>query len=1146
MSKCIELFTSNSNVQFILNETISKCNVLVENSTDDINCLLTAAIFKNNSSRIVFYVASNVYKATLCYDKIGKIIGYENINLYAIDEVVASEVDATSSEFKSERINTIKSILSDEHKVVVTHINAVLRDLIPSKTFIDNVISINEGCTIDSKQLIKSLISMGYHKSPTTNVVGDFSVRGGVIDIYPINCIKPVRLDLFDDEVEKIKYFDSNTQKSIKDEVLKSVEIYPNCELIYNNPDEVISKINADVKTNSLLNEINKDLEDIKNYNISEKMHKYLYYMTDNCENIFDYSKDKICLFDDVNELSDNYEKTIIEFTNFMMNKEANNLKLAYFNDFYTAFMNDRNVYLNKLGKTIDKEIRVSNKININGSIVNYYQNDIKLLAQEIKNNKKNHYYLCANNEEHKRMLIETLGYNGLTIKDVDFITDENAISFAFSSGLVFIEESKIYKKMALKSTKYRSTYQNTESINSKDDIKPGDYVVHYDYGIGRYNGIKTINFNDIANDYLSITYGNMDICIPVDKINLLEKYQTEEGFAPKLTNIGTGEWEKKKSKIKEKIENIARDLILLQAVRETKKGYKYDSDDEIQESFENDFEFVETKDQLDAINSIKKDMEDGKIFDRLVCGDVGYGKTEVAIRVAMKTVLNGKQVAYLAPTTILTRQHYYTFKERMEKYGVKVELINRLVKPKKQKQIVEGLKNGSIDVVIGTHALLNDKIQYKDLGLLIIDEEQRFGVTHKEKIKQYRNNVNVLTLTATPIPRTLQMSIMGVKQMSLIETPPQNRYPIQTYVLERNDAVIREAIYNELARSGQVFYLHNRVKDLELVAKRIQEEVPEARIGIAHGQMGKSELEDTIQDFIDRKYDVLICTTIIETGIDIPNTNTLIIDMSDKLGLAQMYQIRGRVGRSDRVSYAYFMYDKSSILTPEGEARLEAIKEFTSLGSGYKIAVRDLIIRGAGDFLGKEQSGFMDTVGLDLYIKLLDECMNEVKGIKFETTEESNYINNIEISKHVSDEYVNDEEIKIYIHKRIASIETKEDKESVINEFKDRFGEINNELMTYIEKQYLDSLANKYGIERIDLNDFKVNVVFSKEQSKTINGTDIMKIVFKMGEDYSIQYRNSKFVIQINRITNWNTWIKNLNGIIEELFCKDKAVAKM
>ena len=616
MSKCIELFNSNSNVQFILNETISNCNILVENSTDDINCLLTAALYKKNSSKIVFYVSSNVYKATLCYDKIGKIIGYENINLYAIDEIVASEVDATSSEFKSERINTIKSILSGEHKVVVTHINAVLRDLIPSKTFIDNVISINEGCTIDSKQLIRSLISMGYHKSPTTNVVGDFSVRGCVIDIYPINCIKPVRLDLFDDEVEKIKCFDPNTQKSIKDEIINTIDIYPNCELIYKDSDAVISKIKNDITTDSLLNEVNRDLEDIKNYNLSEKMHKYLYYLSDSYETIFDYSKDKICIFDDVTDLSQSYEKAIIELTNFMMNREVNNLKLAYFNDFYTAFMNNKNIYLNKLGKSFDKEIRISNKININGSIVNYYQNDIKLLAQEIKTNKKRRYYICASSEEHKKMLSETLGYNGINRNDVEFVVDERAISFAFSDGLVFVDETKIYKKMELKNTKYRSTYQNTESINSKDDIKPGDYVVHYDYGIGRYNGIKTIELNGIVNDYLSITYANMDICIPVDKINLLEKYQTEEGFAPKLTNIGTGEWDKKKAKIKEKIENIARDLILLQAVRETKKGFKYEKDDEILESFENDFEYVETKDQLEAINNIKRDMEDGKIFD--------------------------------------------------------------------------------------------------------------------------------------------------------------------------------------------------------------------------------------------------------------------------------------------------------------------------------------------------------------------------------------------------------------------------------------------------------------------------------------------------------------------------------------------------
>jgi len=1138
MNECINLFISNKNVDQVLKKINKPCELLIENSTDNINSLLAASLFLKEQKQTIFYCASNVYKATLAYDKIGKLIGYQNVLFYAIDEVVASEVDATSTEFKSERINAIQSIINNENKVIVTHINALIRDLIPSSLFEQSKITLKKDDRIDIKCLIKKLIQIGYRKSPTTNVVGDFSVRGEILDIYPINMISPIRIDLFDDEIEVIKVFDPNTQKSIKEKTISQVCIYPNTELIYD-ADKTIDKIKNEIDI-SEFDKLEKDIEEIKNYQVSEKIHKYLHYMVEKTEKIFDYAKEEIILFDDLNEIYDSYLKTQIELETFLAQKESTNLNFCYFDDIYSAFEKKNNVYLNKINRESNLEIRFTDKASLDGIVVNYYQNDIKLLAQEIKNNKKTNYTLFASKPENKKMLLETLSYNGIKEKDIHIVLEENAISFGFCDGNLYIDESSIYKKMALKATKYRSTYQNTQEINSKEDIKKGDYVVHYDYGIGKYNGIKTIKLNDITNDYLSISYANMDLFIPVEKINLLEKYQTEEGYEPKLTNIGNGEWDKKKNKIKEKIENIARDLILLQAVRETKNGFKYNKDDEIQESFEKDFEFVETKDQYQAINDIKKDMEDGKIVDRLVCGDVGYGKTEVAIRIAMKTVLNGKQVAYLAPTTILTRQHYYTFKDRMEKYGVRVEMVNRLVKPKKLKSILQDLKEGKVDVVIGTHALLNDKIEYKDLGLLIVDEEQRFGVTHKEKIKQYKNNVNVLTLTATPIPRTLQMSIMGAKQMSLIETPPQNRYPIQTYVLEKNYAVIREAIYNELARGGQVFYLHNKIKDIDKIANKIQQEIPEARVKIAHGQMEKEVLENTIQDFIDKKFDVLLCTTIIETGIDIPNTNTLIIDMSDRLGLSQMYQIRGRVGRSDRVSYAYFMYDKDCVLTKEGEARLQAIKEFTSLGSGYKIAVRDLVIRGAGDFLGKEQSGYMDTIGLDLYIKTLNDCMNEVKGIQPEIVETS-YENNIQISKYVSDEYVNDEELKIYIHKKIATIKTRDDYDEVYSEFEDRFGTISEDLKRYMDRQYLDSLSKKYNIEKINMNEFKISVVFSKETSKVIDTQKLMKLIFGLGEDYSIQYKNQKITILINKITNKSSWMENTNYLIEELLVKQK-----
>ena len=697
-------------------------------------------------------------------------------------------------------------------------------------------------------------------------------------------------------------------------------------------------------------------------------------------------------------------------------------------------------------------------------------------------------------------------------------------------NGIEVITEENIFKKLKLKNSKYRSIYQNTMSINTKEDLKPGDYVVHYDYGIGRYQGIEAVELKGVTNDYLSIKFSNTELFVPIERINLIEKYLGSEGSIPALSTIGTKEWERKKAKIQQKVESIAQDLIDVQAQREEMNGFRYDLDDEIQKQFESDFEFETTRDQQKAIDDIKKEMETGKIIDRLVCGDVGYGKTEVAIRIAMKTVLNNKQVAFLAPTTILTRQHAQTFKARFEKYGVKVELLNRLVTKKEQTRIIEDLKKGSVDIIIGTHSLLSDNVKFKNLGLLIIDEEQRFGVTHKEKIKKLKTNINVLTLTATPIPRTLQMSIMGVRQLSLMETPPQNRYPVQTYVLEKNDTIIREAIYRELGRGGQVFYLHNRIEDLDLLYSRLRRLVPDARIVKAHGQMEREALEDAIQAFIDKEFDVLLCTTIIETGIDIPNTNTLIVDMADRLGLAQMYQIRGRVGRSNRISYAYFMFEKNQVLTDASSKRLQAIKEFTTLGSGYKIAVRDLAIRGAGDILGKEQSGFIDMIGLDLYMKMLSDAIDKLKGNAKKEEQETKF--QVKVSKHVSDKYVSDDDIKIYIHKEIKNINSKQRKIEVEQELRDRFGKLTEEIKTYINKQYMESIAKEIGIEKISLQNNLLEIIFKPEA--IIDGGKLFKIAYKVNEKFTFQYLSRKIIMKLNIISNEN-WINQLIQIIEE-----------
>lgn len=1138
MNNIVSLFNNDDRVKEVL-KTIDEASfaLLISNTTLNHNYLLAYAAFLKTNNFVV-YVASNLYQATLAYEAFCKLLGFQDVCFYAVDEIVAAELLAVSSEFRFERIHTLEAIYNNSPKIIVTHTNAVARPIFPKDNFMKHIINLKEKEVIDMESFINSLVTIGYKKVPITQTIGSFSVRGEVIDIFPINQEEPVRIDLFDNEIEYLKIFDPETQKTTKP--IKKLKIFPINEIIYDNPEEVATKIAKNINNS----EIEKDLEDLKNYNNIERLHKYIKYFTNEVSNIFEYMEAKIVLFEDIKRIKDNYEKTILELNEYLNTKEIyKQLNLCFYNDFYSILHNNKQIFLTQFKQSLN-DIHLSQIIDLSGYMVIDYQNDIKNFLTDLVENKKT-FIITMHTEQSLGLLKEIFSerqikyneckiFSEIVANNINIILVENALSFGFINTFEVIDEEQIFKKMKLKKTKYRSAYQNTIPINSKEELQPNDYIVHYDYGIGKYLGIKTVELGDIKNDYILLQFANMELYIPVENINLLEKYQASEGVVPKLTNIGTNEWEKKKAKVREKLESIAKELIAVQAVREEKKGYKYQEDDEIQEQFENDFEFQETPDQLKTVEEIKRDMEEGIIVDRLVCGDVGYGKTEIAMRIALKTVLNNKQVAYLAPTTILTRQHYYSFKERFAKYGIRVEVLNRFIEGKKEKEILEGLKKGSIDIVIGTHKLLNEGIVYKDLGLLIVDEEQRFGVTHKEKIKQYKNNINVITLTATPIPRTLQMSIMGIRQLSLIETPPQNRYPVQTYVLEENKVVIKEAIYREIGRGGQVFYLHNRISDLDMVYRKLQRLVPEARILVAHGKMDKLSLEEAMEAFIDKEFDVLLCTTIIETGIDIPNTNTLIVDMADRLGLAQMYQIRGRVGRSDRVSYAYFMFEEDKVLTDAGTKRLNAIKEFTTLGSGYRIAVRDLAIRGAGDILGREQSGFIDSVGLDLYMKLLSEAINKIKGEEVHIEEKKNW--NVEVSNHVSNNYVSDDDIKIYIHKKIAQIKTKTDKENIILELTDRFGRLSEEIKLYIDKKYMDSLLTQMGVETLREKDAQIEIVFSQDASNRIDASKLVAKGIKEANAF-FEYRNKKIIMEIPKTPKEKIWIKKLINVLES-FC--------
>ena len=793
-----------------------------------------------------------------------------------------------------------------------------------------------------------------------------------------------------------------------------------------------------------------------------------------------------------------------------------------------------KKIYISNRASGIS-QIELLGMYDFNAVVVNHFDNNFKYFIEWIKE-KRNEAVVLGLSSLEKIDIIKTLlddnnikyyvanDLFNLKTNSINLIIVKNTIGYGLKGEVVVLSDNEIFQRVN-KKTKYRSVIQNVNKYNSKEDLKVGDYVVHYDYGIGQYLGLKTVELGGIVKDYLQLKYQNVEVLVPVEKITLLERYQGSEGTAPRLTKVGTNEWEKKKDAVRNQLESIAQELIDVQIKRSSAVSKKYLPDSEFQELFEADFEYEETPDQLRIVKEIKEDMENGKLVDRLVCGDVGFGKTEIAMRIAFKTVYEGEQVAYLAPTTILTRQHYISFKERFEKYGIKVAMLNRLVTEREQNQILRDLKNGNINVVIGTHRLLSKDVRFKNLGLLVIDEEQRFGVVHKEGIKKLKTNVNVLTLSATPIPRTLQMAVSGLRQLSVIETPPNDRYPIQTYVLEHNWVLVKEAIYREMGRGGQVFYLHNRISDVENIAKKIQKYVPEARICIGHGKMPKEQLEDTIQAFIDHEYDVLVCTTIIETGIDIPNTNTLIIEDANRLGLAQMYQVRGRVGRSDKIAYAYLTYPPDKTITKTGEKRLEAITEYTKIGSGYKIAVRDLVIRGAGDVLGREQSGFIDSVGIDMYMRLLDEAIKKTQGI--ETKVPTQY--KIEVNKHVEDTYVSDDAIKIYIHQTINSIETKAKKKNVINELIDRFGKVSEDILMYIEEIYLESLLRKANIKVVNESETKVSMFIPEDESNRIKGDKLVMAGYTISDRFLFEYRSRQMVVVINKLPNKNdkTWIK-------------------
>lgn len=1127
----------------VLKENLENCkNIYITECAQNVSRLYASKMFLEKKQNIV-YVTPTIYEASRAYEALCEMIGTDNVSFFPVEEFISSELVATSEAFRLARMLTIYSILENVPKIIVTNTEGLVRQLMSKDKLQQAVLKIKVNDILNRDELIESLVIRGYKKVAITSTSGTFSIRGSLIDVFPINEDTAYRISFFDDEVEVIKTIDIETQMSTGKQ--NSVEIFPLHEVFYAQSDvnTIKSKILKDFTINDRIKFV---IESLENYQNLEQLYMYLPYFVKDYQPFIKLIDNPICFYEDYQACRQHETAMLMEISEYFINQ-----KIKCPEDFFIELKNilynsKLNIFTN-LFRTSLNDVKLDAHYIADTTNCFEYNNNIKLMLEDIKVNKDKKYLITHIDDKKLAFLEETFIANSITYMKIDSINEINkpgvyicisANMYGFedlSNKLVVITPNEFAPGKIVKNSKYKKLLKDSIKIYNKEELNPGDYVVHQDYGIGRYIGIKTREIRNTLNDYLCVEYsGESTLYIPVENIYVLEKYIGSKDKVPKLNSLNSKEWEKKKNRIKEKTKEIAKQLIKVQAERESRNGYIYKSDSLEQIEFESDFLFEETKDQLKAIEEVKQDMESKRPLDRLICGDVGFGKTEVAMRAAFKAVDNGKQVAYLAPTTVLTRQHYYTFKDRFEKYGIRVELLNRFVSVSEQKKVLEGIKKGYVDIVIGTHRLLSDDIFFKDLGLLIIDEEQRFGVEAKEKIKNMKAMVDVLTLTATPIPRTLQMALSGLRDLSLIETAPVNRLPIQTYVLESNDSVIREAINREMGRGGQVFYLLNRITELDSIRRKVKKLVPKAKIGTIHGKMDKDDIEDEIIRFLDKDYDVLICTTIIETGIDIPNANTLIIERADILGLSQLYQIRGRVGRSDQIAYAYLMYDKNKVITENAVKRLEAIKEFTELGSGYKIAMRDLAIRGSGDILGSEQSGYIDAIGMDLYMKLLNEAIREEQGLEKEENNIRKY--NLSISRHVEEEYVGADSIRIDIHKSINKIKSRDQINTLISEYTDRYGKLDEDIILYMEEKYLEHLMKVCGIEAFKETDYEIMFNFDEEASSRINVQKLFELSIKLKLRYKFDYRNKRIIIKFNPKDTSKSYIYGLVKFLDEL----------
>ena len=1047
------------------------------------------------SKNSVLFVTSNLYETNNIYQI---VLNYtDKVLFFPMDDFLTSEALAISPEFLSYRLDTLNRVI-EENYIVITNLMGYLRFLPNRDTYKNSIIDIKTGDTYNMQDLINKLYSLGYEKETVVSQSGQIAVRGFILDIFPFESNNPVRIEFFDDEIEKISEFDVNSQLRYK--YLDNIKIYPTTEFIVNVDDE------------------------IKHYMLP----KYI-----DTQNIVQFMNNPIVFFNDYNEIFNSYKFLTEEMLNYKLENELDkNIKFMYgldevkCNDIYYFDRYNEKDLIDYKSKSID------NLNWNNNSAIEYLE---RMIA------KKYTIIIALNNKMTARKVVEKLEKLPIVETNMNDIIDNhiNIVIQKMNGGFqidkyIVISEKELFNKKDINYI-YKAKFRMGNKIRDINKLEKGDYIVHFIHGIGIYQGIKTLNKNGLERDYIMLEYRDSDkLYVPVEKIDMISKYSSKDDYIPTINKLGSSDWAKTKLKAKKRAEAIAMDLLKLYTEREAAKGFAFLPDSEEQEMFESEFPYQETDDQLKATKEIKKDMEKEKPMDRLLCGDVGYGKTEVAFRAVFKAIMNHKQVVILCPTTILSSQHYQNAIERFKSFSVNIELLNRFVPMKKQKEIIDGLKSGKVDLLIGTHRVLGKDIEFKNLGLLIIDEEQRFGVKHKEKIKNYKNNIDVLTLSATPIPRTLQMSISGIRGLSLIETPPVDRFPVQTYVLEENNSIIKDAIYKEMAREGQVFILYNNIEDMEQKRVEIKSIVPETRITYIHGRMDKNEIEKRMFEFQNGEYDVLLCTTIIETGIDIPSVNTLIVVDADRFGLSQLYQIRGRVGRSNKIAYCYLMYHRGKVLSDIAKKRLSVIKDFTELGSGFAIAMRDLSIRGAGDLLGGEQSGFVDSVGVDMFLNMLNDEVNILKGNK--VTHDTKEQPLIEVSNNISDDYVEEEDLKIEIHKKISEIDSIDKLISLKAELEDRFGKLNERIIIYMYEQLFEKKAKELNITNIKQTKESVIITLPKEYNDTLDGDKLFVDVLSLNRNFRFSMKLGMITIELPINMLEKHYIYYLNDLLDTI----------